>query len=182
MCRRTTPSLRIALALPALIALHASPGAVPAAAQVAALAGRFAYVADESDDIEQAIDRGTAELNFFKRPIARGRLRDVNAAYQTVEIEQTRSSIAIGFDGHPPIVTPADGAPIRWRRDDGEVFRVRAEWLDDALIQVFTADDGQRENLYTLDPDGRTLRMRVTITSRQLPAPIVYTLVYRRVE
>lgn len=151
-----------------------------APAQSAAFQGTFTYHPQSSDDIEQAIQRSVARMNFAVRPIARSRLRRTNEPYRTITIAHTPSQISVTTDGASTVTAPADGTPIRWRRQDGEQLQVSTVWEGGNLKQLFVADDGQRENLYSLSPDGNTLTMRVTLTSSRLPEPITYNLRFRR--
>jgi len=175
-------ALKVALALSVLAAIYGQLLIADAAAQTPSLAGSYLLNDTRSDNVAEAIDEGTARMNFIRRPIARGRLRKVNDLYPTVEIEERASEVAIALAGRPPIISPINGDPVRWTREDGEVFQVHTARQDGSLRQTFVSSDGQRENLFTLDRDGRTLRMRVTITSDQLAAPIVYTLVFERAD
>ncbi len=180
---------RFVAALPVLLlvfvaATHhpaSTPGdAVPAAAQSAGLQGTFVYTPQGSDNIEQAIRNGTARMSFIARPIARSRLKKTNLPYQLIHIAHTPTQVFITRDNHAPIITPADGKTVKWKREDGEVFDVNTVWEQGNLKQTFIAPDGSRENLLALSPDGEMLVMRVTIRSPRLPAPIVYKLDYKR--
>lgn len=183
MCHRHRLALRVLLALAMLGAFVARYGVASAWAQEAQhpMEGRYRLVEAESDDVRAAIERGTDGMNFVRRALARRGLKEAGAAYRTIAITSSDSLVAVSMDGHAPVVTPADGRPTEWEADDGARYRVRTAWLDGALRQTFIADDRQRENLFSLEEDGTTLRVRVTLTSGKLPAPIVYTLVYRRV-
>lgn len=160
----------------ALLAASASP----LLAQDRSLAGTYTYVEAESDAIRPAIDQAVAKMNFITRPIARGRLSKTNQPYHTLTIRSSGSEVTIVRDDLPAIVAPADGNPIKWRREDGEVLDLTTRWADGALEQTFIAEDGQRKNVFALAPDGNTLEMRVTVTSPRLAAPLTYTLRYRR--
>lgn len=181
---RLLAALPVALLL--LIAANRHPTGVHQAAnaadvvQNAAIQGSFVFTARGSDDIEQVIRNGTAKMNFIKRPIARSRLKKTNLPYQTIRIEETPAQVSVASDHRAPVVTPADGKTIRWRREDGELFDVNSVWEEGRLKQTFVAEDGSRENLFSLSPDGQTLTMQVTIRSGKLPAPIVYRLNYMR--
>ena len=155
-------------------------GAVPASVRSAGLQGTFVYTPQGSDNIEQAIRNGTARMSFITRPIARSRLKKTNLAYQLLKVEHTPTRVSITRDNLAPIVTPANGQTIRWKREDGELFDVNTVWEQGSLKQTFVAKDGSRTNLLTLSPDGTTLVMQVTIRSPRLPAPIVYKLDYKR--
>ena len=164
----------------AVLALAAVLPASAGAQQTAGLRGTFTYNAQASDNVNQAIERAVARMNFVTRPIARGRLRKTNAPYQRIAIAFTPQQVTVTTDERAPIVTPANGTPIKWTREDGEVLDVSTEWENGALEQTFKAEDGQRVNTYTVSADGNTLTMNVTITSPRLAAPLTYKLVYNR--
>jgi hypothetical protein len=118
-------------------------------------------------------------MSFVTRPIARSRLKKTNTAYRRIDIVRTRDAISVAFDGQAPIAAPADGRPVKWTRSDGEVFDVSVSVRDDALVQTFKAEDGQRVNSFTANAAGQ-LTMEATITSPQLEKPVIYTLLYER--
>lgn len=156
--------------------------AVPAAAQevAAPFVGSWTYVAQSGDVIGDAIERGTADMNFVTRPIARRRLRATNSPYATMEIRVGGGSVTTLLEGRD-VTSPADGRAIAWTREDGEVMQVATSLRDDGtLVQTFTAQDGSRENVYSVSPDGRRLTLQVTIRSERLPSPITYRLLYDR--
>jgi hypothetical protein len=166
------------------IALFALAAASPtlSRAQAPNLDGSYAFVSDGSDDINRAIEQGVASMSFITRPIARGRLRKTNVPYRTLRISHTASEITTIPDSRAPVVSPSNGATVKWRREDGEMFDVSTSWEGSSLRQSFRADDGQRVNVYSLSPDGRTLTMHVTVTSPRLPKPISYSLKYARTQ
>jgi hypothetical protein len=143
------------------------------------LQGTFISANTGSEPIDQAIEAGVAKMNFIKRPIARSRLKKTNPLYQRIEIRQDGARISVRYDEGKPIVMPLDGSAVQWTRDDGEIFDVSARAGATQLQQTFKADDGQRVNEFSLAPDG-ALTLQVTLTSPQLPAPVTYTLSYRR--
>ena len=171
---RCNPKLMV-LAVLALLALPAE-----ILAQSAAFTGTFVLAPEASDNIDKAIERSVGNMNFIKRPIARGRLKKTNPAYNTLSIAHNTNEMRISTDTGAPIVTPADGTQVQWKREDGEVFGVSTEWQNGKLEQTFRAGDGRRVNLYSLSEDGDTLTLDVTVSSPQLPQPVVYRLVYRR--
>lgn len=156
-------------------------GAIPQlAAQTVPLQGSFELLPEESDDVESAIRDATARVNFALRGIARSRLRRTNAPYRTVTIAHTTASVTITTDDRAPITSPSSGAPVEWTREDGEVLQVSTRWEGDRLRQTFTADDGERTNIFWLVPEKNALMLEVTVTSPRLPEPLTYTLAYRR--
>lgn len=150
------------------------------AAQAQALAGNYMLQAEGSDNIDAKINDATAKLNFAIRGIGRSRLRKTNTPYRRLTIAHTAQDVTVTTDGRTPIRTPANGTPVRWRREDGEMLNVSTEWNNGVLEQTFAAEDGKRINRYSLSGDGRLLTMEVTIASPRLPKPLVYKQVYHR--
>jgi hypothetical protein len=163
------------LALVAAVAVTA-----PAQAQANPFSGTFTFVPAQSDNVDQAVNQAIGRMNIATRQVARTRLRRTNQPYQRVVIATTPSSVSITTDNRAPITTSAAGAPIKWTREDGEVLNVSTTWEANRLRQVFAAEDGRRENVWSLSPDGRTLTLNVTVTSGRLPQPLTYKLVYQR--
>ena len=145
-----------------------------------AISGTFVYDATASDNVKEAINDAVAKMNFLVRPFARRRLHKANPLYQRVTISHTPRQVTVTTGDLAPVVTPADGTPINWTRENGDKLKVSTRWRNSTLQQTFRATDGQRTNTYTLSPDGRTLTMRVTVTSPRLPQPVRYKLVYGR--
>lgn len=163
----------IALACTAcLVASNAS------AADPADLSGTYKYVPEQSGDISQAIDAAVEKMNFIKRPIARGRLAKTNAPYELIRIQMDAADVEITYDNRKPLRVPLDGPPIKWTRDDGEVFDVSVRVAGGGLVQTYQAEDGKRVNSFQVGPDGR-LHLKVEVSSPQLPQPMRYELVYR---
>ncbi len=144
------------------------------------MAGHYVYVPERSAKVADAVEKTVQEVNFVIRPIARSRLNKTNQPYQNITLATAPEKLSITTDKRAPIVTPADGKPVKWKREDGETLDVSMKWQGEALQETFAADDGKRVNLYELSPDGRELKMLVTVSSKRLPRPLVYTLVYQR--
>lgn len=137
------------------------------------------WTLDAPGDIPAAIDRATAPMNFVTRPIARGRLKKLNPAYQRVVLQQAGGEVRVQFDQRTPMAMPVDGRPVAWTREDGETFQVKAQPNAADLVQHYQGQDGARTNRFQVRPDG-TLALSVTVTSGKLPQPLTYTLTYRR--
>lgn len=131
-------------------------------------------------DLSAIIEKCTEEMSFIKRPIARGRLKKLNPAYQRVVIARNGAEFAIQFDERQPIRVPSDGKAIPWTREDGEKFMVSVKAGADALTQHYQGEDGERSNLFRVDGAGKALSLEVTVKSQKLPKPLVYTLSYTR--
>lgn len=162
-------------ALVAVIAVTAQ-----AEAQATSFNGTYTLVPEQSDDVNEAINQAIRRMNFAVRQIARPRLRRTNEPYQQVTLATTAQAVSITTDARAPISTNPTGTAIRWTREDGEVLNVSTTLEGTRLRQVFAADDGERENVWTISPDGRTLTLDVTVTSGRLPQPLTYRMVYQR--
>ncbi len=147
-------------------------------AQETALSG--AWLQTKADDIAAAIQSTVADMNFIKRPIARGRLTKLNPAYKKVLIAISDKEVLVKLDDREPIHMPPGGASAPWTREDGEKFMVAAQVSKDQLIQTFKNEDGERTNIFKLSPDGQSLTMSATIKSPQLPKPLVYSISFGR--
>jgi len=151
-----------------------------AAAQEAALRGTFVINRQASDDVGRAVDTAVAGLSFATRPTMRGRLRKTNQPYARVVINYTQRTVSVTFDQRRPVESPADGAPVKWTREDGEKFDLSTEWEGGRLEQTFKGEGEERTNTFTVSADGRTMTLNVVVSSPRLPRPLTYKLVYNR--
>jgi len=173
-----TKTLAFATLLAASLISIAPLQAQTATSKAKPVRGTFVLVPEKSDDIDQAIEAGVKDMGMTKS-IAKGRLKDTNPLYRTIEIDATADTVRLTFDGKTTLVAPANGEEIEWRYR-GEKFKVTTRWEGNSVRQAFKAFDGTRENVTTLDPDGVTLRVVTTVTSSMLPEPVKYVMVYRR--
>jgi len=150
-----------------------------ALAQNADLQGVFVNPTQSEAGIKAAIDSATQEFSFIARPIARSRLKKHSPAIKRVEIAQGQA-ISIKLGGTKPSQHTPGQPPVKWRRDDGEVFDVTMEWQGAVLVQTFVSPEGQRVNRYFLSADGKALSMEVTLSGPQLSRAVRYTLTYLR--
>lgn len=144
-----------------------------------AVDGVFVNAGNPGDVVSKAIETALEKANFLVAGIARGRLQKTNPQYERIEIAQDGAQISVKFDQRKPIVMPADGSAVKWTREDKEVFDVTAHNNGAQLEQTFRSEDGQRRNVFSLRADG-SLTLDVTVSSPKLPAPVKYTLNYRR--
>ncbi len=147
-------------------------------AQEPSLSGTWTQT--KADDIAAAIHVTVADMNFIKRPIARGRLTKLNAAYKKVVIAISDKEVLVKFDERDAIHMPPGGQSAPWTREDGDKFQVAAQVSKDQLIQTFKNDEGERTNIFKLSPDGKSLTMSATIKSPQLPKPLTYSISFGR--
>lgn len=133
----------------------------------------------QAPNLTEVIETATASMNFLTRPIARGRLKKTNSAYQRIRIGRTASEVTIQYDERQPQHMPANGQAVPWKREDGEAFLLSARLDRDDLIQTYKAEDGERSNVFHLDPSTGILTLTVTVKSGKLPKPITYALTYQ---
>lgn len=173
------------------LALSSSLGAPPvaradgvsqaeAAAGLRARYGRaFQWVGGARDEAakEAAVEKATSTLFFAIRGIARSRVRARTRIAPSVRFSFEGSMIRVKAENAPDAVAPESGASAPFTYE-GEKLSLSQTLTAAGLTQTFTAEDGQRENVWTLSADGKSLVERVTIRSPKLSAPLVYTLHY----
>jgi hypothetical protein len=166
--------LAAALLVLAMSTGHASAQATPIPA------GTWQFVPAESETIDQAVDKAVSHLNFLVRGIARNRLRGANKPISRIVIQYPDDNVYISFrEDEPPTISPRSGEFVPYTRADGEVVQVQTEFGDGTIRQFFDSDDGQKEHLYRLRPDGM-MALEVTVFSERLREPFTYTWVFRR--
>jgi hypothetical protein len=152
--------------------------ALPRHAAAQNIDGRWTWDSAASDNVNAAVDRAIARMNFITRPVARRRLRNATNPAHTLLVERTADAVSMTVDIETPIRMPADGTRAPWTRRDGEVVQVSGVAREGVFVQSFHAEDGNRTNTYRIRDDG-ALELRVVITSARLPSVVEYTLVYR---
>ncbi len=150
------------------------------AAPLAAVTPVGNWTLASAPDIPAAIDAATAPMNFLFRPFARSRLRKTNLLYPRILVDRQGTEFIIQYGERQPIHIPADGSPVIWAREDGEKLTLTAHLAGDDLEQTFKAGDGERINLFHVDPASHTLKFQVTVRSPRLPGPLSYTIDYRQ--
>jgi hypothetical protein len=152
--------------------------ALSLSAQEPSLSGTWTQA--KADDIAAAINVTVADMNFIKRPIARGRLAKLNPAYKKVMIAISDKEVLVKFDERDAIHMLPGGKASPWTREDGDKFMVAAQVGKDQMIQTFKNDEGERTNVFKLSPDGKSLTLTATVKSPQLPKPLTYTITFGR--
>jgi hypothetical protein len=148
------------------------------AAQEPSLSGT--WTTTKADDVAAAINAVVADMNFIKRPIARGRLTKLNPVYKKVVIAISDKGVFVKFDERDAIPMLPGGAASPWTREDGDKFMVAAQITKDQMIQTFKNDEGERTNVFKLSADGKVLVMGATIKSPQLSKPLTYSISFGR--
>lgn len=141
--------------------------------------GVFLLDSAAGDSVEDVIDRGVGLLPWYKRPFARGRLREATRPAAWVSIEPGPDTLRIRTEVDD-LRIPWEGGIEDWRWKPDDYVDVTASWDGDDLLQDFRGSDGSRYNRYVPSPDGRRLELRVRIESDQLAEPLRYRLFYAR--
>ena len=166
-------------------ALLLALGALPVAAQDAPRPieqGLYRFVPEQSDEIEDRIDRAVSHMNFLIRGIAKSRLRGANESIDQIDLRYSGDSVWISLRPDEPwVVSTMDGREMPYRRADGEVVQVKADVSPGVIDQYFTSEDGEKQMIYRMREDG-LLEVESIIYSEKLREPFRYTWVYRPVE
>lgn len=180
MCRQP-------IALLSLVALLALASVECMAQDSPRFNGAWTFDPEQSDDINAEINRSIARMNVLVRQIARPRLRATNIPFPQL-IFSIDENVSVDMPGYPSVSSPANGEPVLWHRRTGRActqvarscVEVTTRWEGQRLVQTFRSEDGERQNVFTVSPDGMKLTMVATMTSPRLPAPLVYRLIYTR--
>ena len=141
--------------------------------------GVFLLAPEAGDRVEDVIERGVSLLSWYKRPFARGRLRETTRPAAWVSIEPDSATVRFRTEVDDMRI-PWVGGLDAWEWKPGQPIDVRASRAEGALLQEFHGPDGSRYNRYTLRAGGDTLDLAVRIESDQLAEPLRYHLVYVR--
>lgn len=182
---RRTRSVLTAAAAAAMLFPLASAAAQAPADPLTRHAGRFVRDSAASDDVRAAIERAVSRMSFLTRPIGRSRLRATNQPPAEVQLAFPADSVVILYAGQPEVRAGLSGAAFPWRNAAGEEVTLRVTVTSSpdggvSVVQVFEAEDGQRENHWRLGADSDSLRLDVLVTSPRLPEPLRYRQVFRR--
>lgn len=131
-----------------------------------------------SDDVEAAIKQAVKDVSRLARGRVADELRKNTRPYRRIEIRHAGAEVSVSTDQWDAIKTAPGGAPVDWTRKDKKKFKVSTAWEGSDLKQTFVGADGQRVNTYSLATDGKTLTLRVTVTSGWLKQPLTYSLLY----
>jgi steroid 5-alpha reductase family enzyme len=145
-------------------------------------AGEYLFVggAAERAAVPAAVERSVDGMFFIARGIAYDRLLkncDVCARYT---LGFSGGNVSVSGPCQVPDVSADDGRELDHRNKLGETSKLSQRFVDETLVQEFRGDGGTRKVVWTLLPDGDTLRIHFTITSGHLPRPVDYSLTYRR--
>jgi len=177
----------IPLIVVAASALHAShavaePGAPDLDGLRRRYAGEYEFVGGSAEraSIPAAVERSVDGMFFIARGIAYNRLLESSQVCDRYTFDFGAGSISVAGSCRTPDVSPGNGQEVDHRTRQGETSKLSQRFVGETLVQEFRGDEGARKVVWTLLPDGTTLRGQVVISSKHLPRPVDYTLTYRR--
>lgn len=161
--------------------LSAVGGAARAGEPDPKLAGTYAFAGGEAETkaLSAAIEECVSKMNVVARGIARGRLEKGNAPTAEVKITIAGKDITIARTGKPAITAPSDGSKVTRDTISGpaEVTYVADH---DKIVQTMQGKSSLSTNVFTMGTGGATLTISTKIVSPRLPAPVQYTMTYKR--
>lgn len=160
-----------------------SSPSIAASDQRTRFAGTYRYAGDsqEEEARKAAIDHAVEGLSFVIRSAARGRITATTQILQTYSFSFEPGKIVVRPQSRPEMISGDKGEPADYIYK-GKTSRFTQLMVGDRITQVFTSDDGKRENEFTLSKDGNLLRLKVTLTSPRLSNPVVYALSYKKTD
>lgn len=145
-------------------------------------AGVYAFVPEESEEIDEKVREAVSHIFFAVRGIARRRLAGANRPIERVVIDYQGDTLLISLrDDEPTVRTLMNGEYLPYTREDGEVVQVGA-YVEPGMVDMsFDAEDGKKKMIYQLRDD-EMLAVESIIYSDRLEEPFGYTWVYERTE
>lgn len=135
---------------------------------------------DYKKHLEAAIEDTVDDMNFITRPIASGKLEKSNVVFKRVTLILDGDFVDIQHDNRKSIRSKSNGKDaVKWKRDDGEEFKVTQLRTGDHVVQTYTSEDGKKVIDYQLSADHKKLTMKVEVISSKLPKSLKYTLKYK---
>ena len=166
--------------------LHAAgalgDGAPPVEELQRRYAGEYVFVGGNAEraGIPAAVERSVDGMFFISRGIAYDRLLRTCEICPRYTFAFGGGKITIAGSCQIPDVSPDDGRETDHRTKLGDTSKLSQRFVDQTLVQDFRAEEGFRKVIWTLLPDGDTLRVQVIVGSKHLPRSVDYTLTYRR--
>jgi hypothetical protein len=140
----------------------------------------FAGGSAERTQVPAAVERSVDGMFFVSRGIAYGRLLRTCEICSTYTVSFGGGQVVVRGPCQLPDISPSDGREVDHRTKYDETSKLSQRFVNGALVQDFRGEEGARRVVWSLQPDGETLRVQVLISSKHLPHPVDYTLTYRR--
>ena len=151
-------------------------------ADAAAFAGSWRNEASDAGEahILERVNAGTEPMRAMRRNVARRRILESNPGVPRIDIRVEGELLHVSFAGVRSYAASVGGPARAGRAPDGSGVRVRFRLRGGRLHERIDAGQGYSANVYALSSGGARLSVRSTIHSRHLPAPISYSLRFRR--
>ncbi len=145
-------------------------------------AGTYSFSGGEKQrgEVEAAIEAAAQQMNALIRGIGRKRLTESNPIREKIVIAVDGEEVSVTFAAGRTVAGRLGGPAVDWTSDSGKPVKVGFSMVKGRLVLQFTAEDGQRRSVFSLDESGSKMTMSVTITSDRLETPMKYALSYRR--
>lgn len=130
--------------------------------------------------IKKGIKTAISDMSFITKPIAKRKLTKSNLAFKKLTFDFPGNKVSITHDARKAVVSPASGAKAKWTREDGETFTVTQKVGEDTITQKFIAGEGVKTLTYKFSQDFSTVKVSVRLDSPKLPAPLKYTMNYKK--
>jgi|GEM_PF-1374920 len=135
-------------------------------------------LADSATVIKNAIEAATAEMNGFKKNVARERLQAINKTVTRIEISSVENSVSVSMNDYV-VTAPLNGGAADIKTPAGETAKASFQLKTATLVQDIEQTKGRRENTFRFNGDGQ-LVMLVRETSPALASAVSYSLVFKR--
>lgn len=174
-----------------LLVLMAVALAAPSHARAQIPSGRYVRDVAAGDNLEHVITDALPKVKSALAKIFKGkaksRLRQVVVAAAWQQFTMVGDAVRLETDAWSGDrgITARPGDVVRgwhryWPNGKTEKLDVFTSRQGSALSYRYDAEDGQRTDVYSVDPTGTTLTQLVTLESSQLSSPVHYTLVFRK--
>jgi hypothetical protein len=142
---------------------------------------RYAGSAQEEEARRAAIDHAVESMSFVIRSTARNRVTATTQILGFYTFSFEPGKIVVRPEARPEMVSGDKGEAVDYLYN-GKHSTLTQVLAADRISQVFVSDDGRRENEFMLSQDGKTVTLKVTLTSGRLSSPVAYVLSYKRVD
>jgi hypothetical protein len=142
---------------------------------------RYAGSAQEEETRSKAIDHAVEGMSFVIRSTAKSRITATTQILGSYSFSFEPGKIIVRPQSRPEMISGDKGEPAEYVYNDKRSTLTQV-LAGDRITQVFVSDDGRRENEFTLSQDGKTVMLKVTLTSPRLSNPVTYALSYKKAD
>lgn len=147
--------------------------------------GTYVYVGGQvqRDRAHQAVETIVDQMGAISRAFARNKLHAACAVPGRIVFTPQGDNLAITLSPQPARTSQLDGTSVSFQNTEGQTVAMqRVVRGEDTIIETIdAARDSRRVITYRFSPDRSRLTIRWRLENpRYLPAPITYTLSFRR--